>query len=181
MKKLKLVLPVLFFYLHATSQIDVGYRTTDIGIEYQHFNDGSFVGLHFAANAKIHHSFHTTIGYYIAGNKPTASYYNDSKGGLGFNLGYRYYVKPRPDGLFIGIKTNLFINKIMLNTQTPEGPYTSMIFIPAVQTGFMLLINDAFFITPSIEGGFKTNLQNKLSADKGKGVFLAGISCGFKI
>jgi hypothetical protein len=51
----------------------------------------------------------------------------------------------------------------MLETQTSEGPYTSMIFIPSLQTGYMILINDMFFITPTASVGYKTNLQSKMS------------------
>jgi hypothetical protein len=68
----------------------------------------------------------------------------------------------------------------VLDTPTPEGPYTSMIFIPSLQTGYMLLINDMFFITPSVEAGMKTNLQSKLSAEENKAVALFGISIGAK-
>ena len=181
MQKLKFLLAVSFYCIAASAQQDIGYRTTDVGAEFLNYKDGSFIGLHLGFNAKLHHSFHTAVGYYMTGDETPTYYTNKSKGGVGINLGYRYYVKPRPDGFFVGIKANLLTNKIMLNTQTPEGPYTSMIFIPAVQTGFMFLINDSFFITPSIEGGVKTNLQQKLGADKSKGVFLAGISCGIKI
>ncbi len=186
MKKLKIFLAVSFYCVIATAQqVDIGYRTMDVGAEFLKYKDGSFIGLHLGFNAKMHHSVHTSLGYYAASDETPAYYYNKSKGGLGINLGYRYYVKPRPDGFFVGAKANLFTNKIILdpqlNTQTPEGPYTSMNFIPAVQAGYMFLINDMFFITPSIEAGIKTNLQKKITTDKSKSAFLAGISCGFKI
>jgi hypothetical protein len=38
--------------------MEVGYNTTDIGGEFQWYEDGKFVGLHVAVNAKLHHSFH---------------------------------------------------------------------------------------------------------------------------
>ena len=68
----------------------------------------------------------------------------------------------------------------MLDTPTPEGPYNSTIFIPSLQTGYMILINDQFFITPTVAAGYKTNLQSKLSADESKAVALLGISLGAK-
>jgi len=129
---------------------------------------------------KLHHSFHATIGYYMAGDPTAAFYYNISNGGLGGGLGYRYYVDLRPHGFFIGAKADLFTYKVMLDTQTPEGPYTSMIFIPSVQTGYMILINDMFFITPTIGFGYKTNLQSKMSGDEKRSVLLFGISLGAK-
>jgi hypothetical protein len=180
MKKATTFCLLVFLFHAANAQMEVGYNTTDIGAEFQWYKDGKFIGLHLAANAKLHNSFHVMLGYYIAGT-PTASFYdNQSKGGLGAGLGYRYYTNLRPHGFFIGAKASLFTNKVMLDTPTPEDPCTSMIFIPSLQTGYMLLINDMFFITPSVEAGMKTNLQSKLSAEENKVVALLGISIGAK-
>lgn len=171
---------VLFNASHA--QMEVGYNTTDIGAEFQWYEDGKFIGLHLAANSKLHHSFHATIGYYIAGDPTASFYYNQTNGGLGGGLGYRYYILLKPRGFFIGAKADLFTHKVTLKTQTlmVEGPYTSMIFIPSLQTGYLILINDRFFITPTAGFGYKTNLQSKLSADEKKSLALFGISIGAK-
>ena len=160
--------------------MEVGYNTTDVGAEFQWYKDGKFIGLHLATNARLHHSFHATIGYYMAGDPTAPFYYNQNNGGLGVGLGYRYYILLRPHGFFIGAKADLFTHKVTLDTQTPEGPYTSMIFIPSLQTGYMILINDMFFITPTASVGYKTNLQSDMSINENKAVGLFGISCGFK-
>jgi hypothetical protein len=180
MKKATILFLLLFLFNASRGQMEVGYNTTDIGAEFQWYKDGKFIGLHLAMNAKLHSSFHGTIGYYIAGDPTATFYYNQNKGGLGLGLGYRYYIDLRPHNFFIGAKANLFTNKIMLNTQSPEGPYTSKIFIPSLETGYMLLINDMFFITPTVAVGYKTNLESKLSVDEKKAVGLLGVSCGFK-
>ena len=159
--------------------MEVGYNTTDIGGEFQWYKDGKFVGLHIAANSKLHNSFHAEIGYYIAGD-PTATFYtNQTKGGLGLGFGYRYYTMLRPHAFFVGVKANVFNYKVILTTQTPESS-KSTILIPALETGYMILINDMFFITPSVALGYKTNLQSKLKSDEKKALALIGISTGFK-
>jgi uncharacterized membrane protein YadS len=56
----------------------------------------------------------------------------------------------------------------------------SAIFIPSFEVGYMILINDAFFITPSAAIGYKTNLRSELKADEKKAVGMLGISMGFK-
>jgi len=180
MKRLTTIFSLVFLFNATHAQMEVGYNTTDIGAEFQWYKDGKFIGLHLATNAKLHHSFHATIGYYIAGDPTASFYYNQNNGGLGAGLGYRYYILLRPHGFFIGAKADLFTYKIMLDTQTPEGPYTSMIFIPSLQTGYMILINDMLFITPTASFGYKTNLQGKMSADEKKSVALLGISIGAK-
>jgi hypothetical protein len=96
-------------------------------------------------------------------------------------LGYRYYTDLRPHGFFIGAKADLFTYKVGLKTQTLNiEPRTSMIFIPSLQTGYMILINDMFFITPTASVGYKTNLQSDMSIDENKAVGLFGISLGAK-
>ena len=156
---------------------EIGYNTADVGAEFQWYEDGQFIGLHLAHNAKLHHSFHATIGYYMAGD-PTGSFYsNRNNGGLGAGLGYRYYFLLRPHRFFIGAKANLFTYKV--GTQTLME-YTSKIFIPSLETGYMFLINDQFFITPGVAVGYKTNLESGLESDEKKTVVLVGISGGFK-
>jgi hypothetical protein len=181
MKKLPAILLVTFLFSKSFGQMaEIGYNTADVGAEFQWYKDGKFLGLHFAYNAKLHHSVHGEIGYYMAGD-PTAVYYaNQDKGGMGLGVGYRYYTMLRPHAFFIGIKANLFTNKIvLLGTQDPET-HTSKIFVPALETGYMILINDLFFISPGISIGYKTNLESILSQDEKKAVVLLGISTGFK-
>ena len=180
MKKATTSFFLVFLFIAAHAQMEVGYNTTDVGAEFQWYKDGKFIGLHLATNAKLHHSFHATIGYYMAGDPTAAFYYNQNNGGLGVGLGYRYYTGLRPHRFFIGTKADLFTYKVSLDTQTSEGPYTSMIFIPSLQTGYMILINDMFFITPTASIGYKTNLQSKMSLDEKKAVGLFGISLGAK-
>lgn len=178
MKKASTSFFLLFLFITSRAQMDVGYNTTDVGAEFQLYKDGKFIGLHLAHNAKLHHSFHGEIGYYIAGDPTSSSYTNMNNGGVGVGLGYRYYFMLRPHGLFAGLKANLFTYKV--GTQTLME-YTSKIFIPSLEAGYMILINDMFFITPGVSFGYKTNLENELKKqEEEKTVALYGISCGFK-
>jgi len=181
MKKVTTTFFLVFLFSFSHAQMEVGYNTNDVGAEFQWYEDGSFIGLHLATNAKLHHSFHATVGYYMAGDPTASFYYNINNGGLGVGLGYRYYTGLRPHRFFIGAKADLFTYKAGLKTQTlMVESSTSMIFIPSLQTGYMILINDLFFITPTASIGYKTNLQSKMSADEKKAVGLFGISIGAK-
>ena len=182
MKKWLTLFSFIFIFTNSKAQdgyVDIGYNTVDLGADFKTFNAGSFIGLHLGYGAKLHHAFHGSIGYFIAKDNISTYYFNNTNGGLGVNIGYRYYTKPRPDGFFIGVDASLFTNKVTLTTQIPET-YTSLMFIPALQTGYMLLINDQFFITPSVSVGYRTNLESTLTAEGGKAVAVPGISAGFK-
>ena len=181
MKKATTIFFIVFLFNASHAQMEVGYNTTDVGAEFQWYKDGKFIGLHLATNAKLHHSFHATIGYYMAGDPTAAFYYNLNNGGLGAGLGYRYYILLKPHGFFIGAKADLFTYKVGLKTQTPNiESHTSMIFIPSLQTGYMILINDMFFITPTASIGYKMNFQGEMSLDEKTTVALFGISLGAK-
>ena len=181
MKKITTIFFLVFLFNASQAQMEVGYNTTDVGADFQWYKDGKFIGLHLATNAKLHHSFHATIGYYMAGDPTASFYYNQNNGGLGAGLGYRYYILLRPHGFFIGAKADLFTHKVGLKTQTLNiESHTSMIFIPSLQTGYMILINDMFFITPTASIGYKMNLQSEMSLDEKKSVALFGISLGAK-
>jgi len=181
MKKATTTFFLVFLFMSSHAQMEVGYNTTDVGAEFQWYEDGTFIGLHLATNAKLHHSFHAMIGYYMAGDPTASFYYNLNNGGLGAGLGYRYYTGLRPHRFFIGAKADLFTYKVGLKTQTLSiESRTSMIFIPSLQSGYMILINDMFFITPTASVGFKMNLQSEMSLDEKKAVGLFGISLGAK-
>ena len=181
MKKATTTFFLVFLFVFSHAQMEVGYNTKDVGAEFQWYEDGSFIGLHLATNAKLHHSFHATVGYYMAGDPTSSFYYNINNGGLGVGLGYRYYTGLRPHRFFIGAKADLFTYKVGLKTQTLNiESRTSMIIIPSLQTGYMILINDMFFITPTASIGYKMNLQSDMRLDEKKAIGMFGISSGFK-
>src|SRR5262245_37872792 len=96
MKKIADVLALAFIFNASNAKNEVWYSTTDIWSEFQYYKDGKFIGLHLAHNARLHHSFHGMIGYYMAGDPTASFYYNKSNGGLGVGIGYRYYTDLRP-------------------------------------------------------------------------------------
>lgn len=179
MKKLPAVLLIFISTFSFGQMAEIGYNTFDIGGEFQYYKHGKFVGFHLAINSKLHHSFHGEVGYYIAGD-PTATFYrNVNNGGVGLGVGYRYYTMLRPHAFFVGAKANLFSNEVAPATPSPET-YSSLIFIPSFETGYMFLINDMVFITPTAAIGYKTSLRSELKADKKEVVVLVGISIGYK-
>lgn len=184
MKKAIIVLSVLLFnssYLFSQPDVEVGYNTTDIGAEYQNYSDGNIIRLHLAFNSKLHHSFHFSVGYNSMSNDDLPASVKKYYGGIAAGLGYRYYFAYRPHHAFIGIRADFISRKTEITTVTPEKINASRI-IPAAEIGYMFLINDMFFITPSVSFGASVKTDNKYDndfLDEGF-VFLPGISMGFK-
>lgn len=72
MKKIILLLPAFFCIQLVSQSQDFGYKTFDIGGDFQWHPDGSTLSLHLAYYAKIHHSITARFGYNNAQIRNTA-------------------------------------------------------------------------------------------------------------
>jgi hypothetical protein len=171
---------VFILFTSAQAQ-EVGYNTTDIGAEYQNYSEGNIIKLHVAFNSKLHHSFHFSVGYNSMSNDELPAGIKNYSGGIAAGLGYRYYFAYRPLGIFIGARFDFLTRKTEITTASPEKINASRI-IPAAEIGYMFLINDMFFITPSVSLGASVRTDSKYQSDfLDEGfVFLPGVSIGFK-
>ncbi|MEI2740252.1 MAG: hypothetical protein V9F01_15870 [Chitinophagaceae bacterium] len=186
MKKLfNLTILVSLFCTCSYAQ-DMGFRTTDIGAEYQKYEHGSIYNLHIAFNAKLNHSFQLRLGYnQVPAYRVDA--HTESGNGWGGGLGYRYYFKPFPYKLFIGARTDIWSMKIDLDFSPADGPAyypgNTLILQPALETGYTFVINDMLYITPYVSAGFQTDFDKGGSTVKYGNGFIptAGISTGIRL
>jgi hypothetical protein len=185
MKKAIIVLSVLLFhsfYLFSQQEVAVGYSTTDLGGEYNYYSGGNIFSFHLAFNAKLHHSFILRAGYNAVNEKHTDQLSNEEGGGFTGGIGYRYYILPRPHRFFLGIRADY--SKLNINWSNPPfsfGKYKTSNILVAAEAGYMLLINDLIFITPSVSAGsFFASKSLSSGHTKDGFAFLAGISAGVK-
>lgn len=181
MIKFLLSFTVVIFSFIGHSQ-DVGYRTTDVGAEFQYASDFTSYKLHIGFNAEEHHSF-ILRGGYLKTLKQTTSAHNSEKGsGWEGSLGYRYHFSVVPKRFFIGAGIGIQSVNINWSAFLTEGSTKLLVLQPAIETGYTLVINDYMFITPVVAGILQTTINTK--GDKvayGSG-FLpsAGISLGWR-
>ncbi|HEY6064080.1 MAG TPA: hypothetical protein VIV35_10755 [Chitinophagaceae bacterium] len=165
---------------------DMGFRTTDIGGEYQWYPRGSIYNLHIAFNAKLNHSLQLRLGY---NHVPVyhVDGHNESGKGWGGGLGYRYYFKPFPYKFFIGARADVWLMKVNVDYGAAAGPYVvvdkPLILQPALEAGYTFVINDIVYITPYASAGLQTDFGKMGATVKyGNGfVPTAGISAGFRL
>ncbi|TMI64791.1 MAG: DUF3575 domain-containing protein [Bacteroidetes bacterium] len=165
-------------FISAQAQ-EVGYNTTDIGAEYQNYSDCNIIKLHVAFNSKLHHSFHFSVGYNSMSNDDLPVGVKEFSGGIAAGLGYRYYFAYRVHGIFIGARFDFLSGKTELSTSSPETRDASRL-MPAAELGYMFLINDMFFITPSVSLGARLKLNSESDLLDEGFTFLPGVSIGFK-
>jgi len=181
MKKITFPIIFLFLFYVSNSQVEVGFTTTDIGAEYQWYPSGNITGLHLAFNSKLHSSFLVRVGYNKANRKDNGEKDNEKGGGWGGSLGYRYYFKPYPYKLFLGLRSDIWRLKIDWEQGAQTGSTKTWTLQPAFEIGYTFVINDQAFITPVISNGVEINI--KTEGDKvGQGfITLFGISTGFRL
>ena len=172
---------VLFCHLSRSQDVEVGYRTTDIGAQFQWYPSGTITSLHAAFNSKMHHSVLVQFGYNKSNRKDKGEKEIETGSGWGGALGYRYYFKPFPHKLFIGAKADIYKMEINWADGILTGQSRTWTVQPVLEIGYTLVINDQGFITPFIANGAQINV--KTEGDKvGQGfVTLVGISAGFRL
>src|SRR5258705_12389655 len=170
MKRTTFLLIAILLFTIARSQ-DMGFRTTDIGAEYQWYPHGTIYNLHVAFNAKLNHSIQVRLGYnhvpaYDAGD------HTEFGKGWGGGLGYRYYFKPFPYKFFIGARADVWVMKIdkvysFFDFSSVQNNY--LILQPALEAGYTFVINDILYITPYAAAGFQTDFSQSPSVNYGNG------------
>jgi hypothetical protein len=165
---------------YAQSQ-DYGYRTTDIGAEYQWTENSPALNLQFALNATTHHSFVGSVGIKTAFQPIEGSHDNEKGKGWGGSVGYRYYFSVLPKGFYVGARAH-FWSLNMYHTADNLSPKTSVtIAQPSGEIGYTSVINDLFFITTYISAGQKVTVSGEQTFAYGKGfVASAGIAMGWR-
>ena len=182
MKKAAILFFFVFIFIASRSQdVEVGYTTTDIGAQFQWYPSGTISGLHLAFNSKIHHSVLLQLSYNKVNRKDNGEKDNEKGSGWGGAIGYRYYFKPFPHKLFIGVKTDVYRMKIDWIQGILSGESRTWTLQPTFEIGYTFIINDQAFITPSISNGAEINLKTE-GEKVGQGfITLIGISAGFRL
>ena len=180
MKKSTSLTVILFCFIITThSQIE-GYKTVDVGGEFQWYPKGYIYALHLAYNFPVHHSIQLRLGYNKSNWKDKGIHDNEEGGGPGFSFGYRYYFLVRPHGFFLGARSDLW----RLSIDWKQGLFTGTSKVwaiqPSIEMGYMLLINDMVFISPSIAAGTQSNISTEGQPVGDGFLILPSISIGWK-
>jgi Protein of unknown function (DUF3575) len=181
MKKLTSLFTIIFLlFLTAQSQDNMGYKTFDAGGEFMGSGKGYTAALHLAYNLAVHNSFQVRIGYNKSNWKSSGKHDKEEGSGPGISLGYRYYFLVRPHGFFLGIRADAWRMKVNWSQGDATGISKLWAIQPAAEMGYMLLINDIFFITPSISAGLQNNLKTEGQAVGDGFIPQFGLSAGWK-
>ncbi|HSU27484.1 MAG TPA: hypothetical protein VLJ68_03825 [Chitinophagaceae bacterium] len=180
MKKLILLIFCVITILSTVQSQDFGYRTTDVGVEYQWQPKSQVFALHFAYNLQVHHSFQARLGYTKTNWLDKGRNDNEEGSGFGGSLGYRYYIMVMPKDFFIGLRADIWQLKVFWERGTLKGTSNITALQPALEMGYTFLLNDQIFITPAVTCGSQQNIKVE-GRVTGEGLMLLmGVSAGWR-
>ncbi len=180
MKKLILLIFSVITILSTVHSQDMGYRTTDVGVEYQWQPKSQVFALHLAYNLQVHHSFQARLGYTKTNWLDKGRNDNEEGSGFGGSLGYRYYIGYIPKEFFMGVRADIWSMKVFWQRGTLSGTSKVIAIQPALEMGYMFLLNDQVFITPAVTCGSLKNVKVE-GRVVGEGLMLLmGVSAGWK-
>jgi len=182
MKRSLSILIISFCISQFSIAQDLGFRTTDIGAEYQWFPRGAIYNLHLAINARLNHSIQVRAGKLVSPWKTDINP-KEKADGWGGGIGYRYYFKPFPYQFFIGVRVDAWRMQFKQDFSPVDfGGNIGKVwmFEPGIETGYTFIINDIAFFTPYISAGYSTHSVKDMTFGN-KFTPIVGVSAGFRL
>ena len=147
MKKITGLLIAVFF-----TTFLFGQKSWGLGIEVQAYPTGILPGLRIEKNFSERHAAHLRLGANIFDHRHLGKHYIEKGIGYGFTLGYKRYFQPSHQGLFLGIRNDVWFNNVewRKNTKMPPLAGTTKITViqPTIEGGYTFVKNNLFFAHP---------------------------------
>jgi hypothetical protein len=173
---------ILFLIGNSTFAQDGFSKYSAFGIELQQYPTGFLLGARGEFGFKPHQSFDFRIGYNFVDHRDQGKHANEEGGGFGFTLGYRYYFKPQNTHFFLGIRSDLWFNKIDWQDDPNLSGTTEVVVLqPTIIGGYLFLIKEKWTITPTLAFGYEINIvENGDPVGQGP-IFLWGLNVNYRL
>jgi hypothetical protein len=153
-----------------------------IGWEAQLYPAGYILGLRYDHSIGDQWTANLRLGYNFARRRDLGEHDNEEGGGMGGGLGVRYFFKPQYQGLFLGLRMDLWKMDIDWRTDGPPGPSIIgnteiTVLQPLAEGGYAFTLADGnWVVVPKISLGYEINIKSE-GEDVGEGaISLIGVS-----
>jgi hypothetical protein len=134
-------------------------KYSSFGIEMQLYPTGFLFGGRGEFGFKPHQSFDFRVGYNLVDHRDLGKHANEEGGGFGFTLGYRYYFQSQNTRFFLGIRSDLWFNKIdWQDSPSLSGTTNIIVLQPTLIAGYLFLINEKWSVSPTLAFGYEVNV-----------------------
>ncbi len=152
-----------------------------IGLETQLYPTGLIGGIKGIYSFQKVNSVYTKFGYNLVRHRDQGVHEDERGGGFGFTFGYDRYFVEVFRGLHMGVRSDLWFNKIEWKDAigTPEqanGKTEIIVFQPTLHSGYSWHL-PSVILNPALSFGWEINIKTK-GSEVGQGPILLG---GFSI
>jgi hypothetical protein len=157
-------------------------KAKTIGLQVQGYPAGVITTLRGGLEIDPQQEISLRVGYNLTRRGDFGEHDNEEGGGPGFSLGYRYYVKDKLDGFFLGARTNLWFLEIDWRDDDPllRGTTDITVLQPTAEVGYNLVGGrSSWLFAPVVSLGWELNVRTD-GEEVGEGaIFLAGINVAY--
>ncbi|MEZ4918910.1 MAG: hypothetical protein R2792_07345 [Saprospiraceae bacterium] len=156
----------------------------NLGLEVQGYPTGMISAVQLEYVTAKCHAFHMRAGYNMVRHRDQGVSDDERGGGPGFSLGYRHVYGPKSNQWHLGVRNDLWFNKINWEDLHADGVLHSgttriVVLQPTVEAACRLPIpGTEFYYSPSIAFGFEVNVVTN-GKEVGQGpILLLGLTVG---
>jgi len=176
----KIIFPLLFLLF---TSIVFGQSSWDVGLEFQAYPTGILPGLRLEKNFAERHALHLRIGANIFDHRNWGKHFKETGSGYGFSLGYKRYFQPHHERWFMGLRNDIWFNKVDwkkdIGLPPLSGTTTITVIQPTMEAGYTFVKNK-FYFSPSLAFGLEIN-TNTVGEPTGEGaIVLVGLHTGMR-
>lgn len=167
---------------------DSSPKTLDIGLEAQQYPTGYLLGIRAERGWANKHSLSIRLGYNGFDHQNFGVHDGEAGGGFGGTLGYRYYFRAGHTGLFLGLRTDVWRNKIDWKDYVGDfrgnfikGQSRIVVLQPTAIAGYLFLLKDHWIINPTLAFGAEINVKTEGEPVGEGAIFLWGLNLSYRL
>lgn len=157
-------------------------KARTIGLEAQGYPAGMITTLRGGLELSSRQELSVRLGYNITRRGDFGEHDNEEGGGPGFSVGYRYYTGDELDGLFFGVRANLWFMEIDWRDENPARTGTTDITVlqPTAEAGYNLLGGrSSWLLAPVVAVGWEFNVHTQGEAVGEGAILLGGLNVAY--
>ncbi len=146
----------------------------DVGIEFQIYPTGILPGVRLSRDFGARHAVHVRLGANIFNHRDWGKHPEEKGSGWGGTLGYRHYFRDGYQGLFAGLRADVWRNTVQWKRDVPAGAGTSRIVVwqPTAEAGYAF-VSGRLVLAPALAFGAEFNVVTD-GEPTGEGLILLG-------
>ncbi|MBI5916560.1 MAG: hypothetical protein HY842_14375 [Bacteroidetes bacterium] len=156
----------------------------DLSFEGQIYPTGLIPGVRLERGIGKKSALHLRLGYQIIDHRDQGKHADETGTGYGFTLGYKRYFNHKSRALHVGLRNDVWFNKIDWKNGLLHGEVggTAKITVlqPTAEAGWTFLLGEKTVLAPTLALGYEINVKTKGEPTGEGAIVLVGIQLGHR-